>query len=243
MCQNKFLEFVNLSEIRYYLFMDTSSSQNDKSLFDVVVVLGGNVRRTKSGRWVTTSYTEGREKSIGAHARTLAAAELYKQGKAKKFIVSTGQTVTIPGKNIPDPNAPSESAVMKNEMVRYGIPEDDIILEEKSNSTLTNAIESAKIIRQMDFKRIGLLTSFWHLERAMVMFEAQRLDIEGRSITPISADEIVAEISRRHAKIVENMENSPTIKKRLASEVEGIKAFKEGKYKRKPLVWNPTKDK
>ena len=32
------------------------------TLYDVVVVLGGNVRRTKTGRWVTTSYTEGKEK-------------------------------------------------------------------------------------------------------------------------------------------------------------------------------------
>ena len=90
---------------------------------------------------------------------------MYKQGKANKFIVSTGQTVTLPGKNVPDPKAPSESSVMKDEMIRYGIPEEDIILEEKSNSTLTNAIESAKIIREMDFKRIGLLTSFWHLKK------------------------------------------------------------------------------
>lgn len=211
-------------------------------LYDVVVVLGGNVRRTKSGRWVTTSYTEGKEKSIGAHARVMAAAELRKQGKAKIFIVSTGQTVTIPGTDIPDPKTPTEAAVMKEEMVRYGIPAEDIILEEKSDSTLTNAIECAKIIRKMDFKRIGLLTSFWHLERAMVMFESQRLDIEGRSIIPLSADEIVASISKRHAKIVENMENSPTLKKRIAAETEGINAFKEGRYQSKPLGWNPTRD-
>lgn len=220
------------------------SPEVDKPLYDVVVVLGGGVRRTKSGRWVTTSYVEGEEKSIGAHARTLAAAELYKKGLVKTFIVSTGQTVGVPGhNNTLDTTSPTESSVMKGEMVRYGVPESAIILEEKSISTLTNAIESAKIIREMDFKRIGLLTSFWHLERAMVMFEAQRLDIEGRSITPLSADEIVAEISNRHARIVDNMENSPTIKKRLASEVKGIKAFKEGKYKSKPIVWNPIRDK
>jgi uncharacterized SAM-binding protein YcdF (DUF218 family) len=213
------------------------------TLFDVVVVLGGNVRKTRSGKWVTTSYKEGREKSIGAHARTKAAAELYKQGKARKFIVSTGQTVTLPGKNISDPNTPTEASVMKGEMVRYGIPEEGIILEEKSDSTLTNAIETAKIIREMDFKRIGLLTSFWHLERAMLMFEAQRLDIEGRSITPLSADDIVAAKSKRHAKIVENMKNAPTTKKRLEAEVEGIEAFKEGKYKTRSLNWNPIKDK
>lgn len=67
------------------------------SEFDVVVVLGGNIRKTKDGKWKTTSFEEGNEKSIGAHSRTLAAAELYKKKKAVKFIVSTGYTVTIPG--------------------------------------------------------------------------------------------------------------------------------------------------
>jgi uncharacterized SAM-binding protein YcdF (DUF218 family) len=219
-----------------------TSPETQQPLFDVVVVLGGNIRKTKSGRWVTTSYTEGKEKAIGAHARMIAAAQLYKEGKAKKFIVSTGQSVLIEGESEIDKSSPTEAEIMKKEMVRLGIPDEDIILEDKSDSTLANTKESAKIIRAMDFKRIGLLTSFWHLERAMVMFEAQRLDIEGRSIIPLSADDIVAAKSRRHKMVVDEMENSPTIKKRLESETEGIKAFKDGAYKVQPDDWSLTKD-
>lgn len=219
----------------------SSSPEVARPLFDTVVVLGGNIRYFKNRGWVTTSYKEGEEKSIGAHARTRAAAELFKQGKAKTFILSTGQSATLQDDpDTPDPNAPTEAEVMKKEMIKYGVPEDCIILEEKSNSTLTNAIESAKIIKERGFKVVGLLTSFWHLERAMVMFESQRLDTDGVSVIPLSADDIIAEISKRHARVVSQMENSPTIKTRIKSEVKGIRAFKDGDYKQKPLKWNPT---
>ena len=190
------------------------SSENEKLAYDVVVVLGGNIRKSKDGSWKTTSYIEGDEKSIGAHARTLAAAELYKQGKAKNFIVCTGVTTTLPGTNVIDSSAPSEAFVMKQEMVRYGIPKENIILEEESTTTLTNAIEAAKILKQHpEFARAGILTSFWHLERAMVMIESQRLDIFGKSIFPLNADEIIAKRSRRHKKIVSEMKDSDTTKK------------------------------
>ncbi len=218
--------------------------ETDRTLFDVVVVLGGNIRRTKDGRWKTTSYKEGKEKSIGAHARTIAAAELYKLGEAKKFILSTGKTITLQGTNIPDPQTPSEASIMKEELVRYGIPEENIILEEKSTTTLTNAQEVAKILREHhEFKKVGILTSFWHLERSMVFFESQRLDLDGKMLIPLDADQIIAEKSARHAKLVEEMANSDTIDKRIDAEVNGIKLFKEGKYQSKPLKWNPTKDK
>lgn len=215
-----------------------------RTLYDVVVVLGGNIRQGSDGRWKTTSYKEGKEKSIGAHARTLAAAELYKLGEAKTFILSTGKTTTLPGTNIPDQNTPTEASVMKNEMIRYGIPEENIILEEVSTTTLTNAQEVAKILRaHSEFKKVGIMTSFWHLERSMVMFEAQRLDLDGKMLIPLDADQIIADKSARHAKIVGEMANSETIDQRINAEVNGIKLFKEGKYESKPLLWNPTKDK
>lgn len=229
--------------------METNKEPNqtpekNSYLYDVVVVLAGNIRKTKNRGWVTTSYKEGKEKSIGAHARIIAAGELYKLGEANKFILSTGRTVTFSGTDIPDSSAPTEAAVMKKELLREGVPDENIILEENSTTTLTNAQEVAKILREHpEFIRIGVLTSFWHLERSMVMFESQRLDLEGKMLIPLNADEIVAEISHRHAKIVKDMATSETIGKRIDAEVKGVKLFKEGKYQSKPLEWNPTKDK
>lgn len=92
--------------------------------YDIVLVHGGNIRR-KGDKFVSTDFNPGPEKSFGAHTRSRAAAELYRNGEARLFIVSTGKTH-------PDPDAPTEAAVMKAEMVRFGVPAECIIEEDTS---------------------------------------------------------------------------------------------------------------
>lgn len=132
---------------------------------------------------------------------------------------------------------------MKDEMIRYGIPEENIIMEDKSDSTLTNAVEVAKILKEHpEFKKVGLLTSFWHLERATVMFESQRLDLLGKMLIPLNSEDIIAAKSSRHAKIVRFMEEKPSTEKRIEAERRGIEAFKSGAYNSTPHGTNPTKE-
>jgi uncharacterized SAM-binding protein YcdF (DUF218 family) len=198
--------------------------------YDVVVVLGGNIRptiRLTKKVYVTTSHVEGSEKSIGAHARTLAAAELYKRGRASYFIVSTGKTS-------PDPEAPTEAAVMKEEMVRCGVPQGLIIPEDISVNTLENAAECAEIIRQNDFKNIGILTSSWHLSRAMVMFKAQGLEEEGKKLYRISAEKILAEKSPKYKRIIRKVYSTESMRQRVKGEKKGIGDFRAGRYKPQP---------
>lgn len=46
-------------------------------------------------------------------------------------------------------------------------------LEEQSNTTQENALQSAKILNQEGIKTIYLVTHFWHMPRARVQFEKQ----------------------------------------------------------------------
>jgi uncharacterized SAM-binding protein YcdF (DUF218 family) len=46
-------------------------------------------------------------------------------------------------------------------------------LEEQSNTTQENALQSAKILNQEGIKTIYLVTHFWHIPRARVQFEKQ----------------------------------------------------------------------
>jgi uncharacterized SAM-binding protein YcdF (DUF218 family) len=46
-------------------------------------------------------------------------------------------------------------------------------LEERSNTTQENAIQSAKILHQEGIKTIYLVTHFWHMPRARVQFEKE----------------------------------------------------------------------
>jgi uncharacterized SAM-binding protein YcdF (DUF218 family) len=194
--------------------------------FDLVVVLGGNIRLV-NGKYVSTPYKEGTEKSFGGCGRVLTAAMFYHWGIAPRFIVSTGKTH-------PNPDAPTEAAVMKNEMIGCGVPADCITEEGKSLNTLENAIEVAKLLRSGDFhwcKRIGLITSSWHLRRSLAFFDAQGLVAEGRHITPISSDKFVGQIMPELRPIIRELYHTPSMVARLKREKQGVIDFYAGRYK------------
>jgi uncharacterized SAM-binding protein YcdF (DUF218 family) len=50
-------------------------------------------------------------------------------------------------------------------------------LEEQSNTTQENALQSAKILHQEGIQTIYLVTHFWHMPRARVQFEKQGLKV------------------------------------------------------------------
>jgi uncharacterized SAM-binding protein YcdF (DUF218 family) len=50
-------------------------------------------------------------------------------------------------------------------------------LEEQSNTTQENVIQSAKILHQEGIKTIYLVTHFWHMPRAKIQFEKEGLTV------------------------------------------------------------------
>ncbi len=127
---------------------DTSHAR----LVDVVVVLGGGMENDGS----LPEDVQGRINTcIG----------LYKRGIGKKIICSSG--ITRP--NI----AFSEAQAMQHyiETCFPEIPAADILLEEQSKDTVTNAVFSRQIADTYGFKTLVIVTSDYHLERAMYAFD------------------------------------------------------------------------
>jgi hypothetical protein len=69
----------------------------------------------------------------------------------------------------------TEAALMKHNLVtKRGIPEEDIIVEEQSYDTSTNAIFTGDILTKLGFKEQGnvkLITNGFHLARSKELFE------------------------------------------------------------------------
>lgn len=203
--------------------------------YDAILIHGGNIRRTNKG-FSSTNFHEGPEKSIGAHSRSRAASELFKKGEANLFIVSTGKTH-------PDSDAPTEAQVMKDELMRFGVPEDKIIKEEVSLTTLTNLEEVIKIIKQLGLKNIGILSSSWHLARIKAMYDSFKLKDDDIKTTFLSSEKILLDKSKRFLPLIERVYNRQSMKERILKEQQGMKDFKEGKYKSKPIEYNPLDNK
>lgn len=137
---------------------------------NAIVVLGiGTVR------W-------GKDHNLSTHAlgypRLFEAARLYHACKKTKSVcelILSGGDPTHHGK--------SEATVMAKALQSLGIPESDIIMENQSRNTFENAKFTRELIESNEFNHIILVTSGFHLKRALRFFEYQGLSVE-----PASAD-------------------------------------------------------
>jgi uncharacterized SAM-binding protein YcdF (DUF218 family) len=88
--------------------------------------------------------------------------ELFNRGYGKFIIVSGGRG---PGESI------TEAEAMKRYLSDKGIPEDKIICEDKSVSTMTNITNSAKLMKEKGLNSAIIVSNRYHLKRASLMAE------------------------------------------------------------------------
>ncbi|MGC9772338.1 Uncharacterized SAM-binding protein YcdF, DUF218 family [Fervidobacterium changbaicum] len=132
--------FVNLFSKVLYV-PDTSDGG------DYIVVLGGGI----------DEYSGNVE--IGRHTlRRLYKGYLLYKSKPRKVIVTGG----VVSKGIP------EALVMKDVLLSLGVPEEDIVVEDKARNTYQNARFTHDIVKD---KSITLVTSTTHMRRSLMVFK------------------------------------------------------------------------
>lgn len=132
---------------------------------DAIVLLGGMTRGIVPGTGVPDLS--------GNVDRLLHAAALYKAGKAPVLLLTGGNA----------PGFEPEAVSMKKILRTLGIPEEAMVLEEKSRNTRQNAEYSADILHARAVNKILLVTSAYHMRRAE--FEFTRF---GFQIVPAATD-------------------------------------------------------
>ncbi len=128
---------------------------------EVIVLLGGD-----------TFPASPPQPIVQPGQRAFYAAELYRQGRAPRVLVSGGNIEWQAGG---DPSTPA--AQMEDVLVLLGVPPEAITLETESRNTAENARFSAAILRTWGVERIILVTSAIHMPRAKALFEAQGLTV------------------------------------------------------------------
>jgi uncharacterized SAM-binding protein YcdF (DUF218 family) len=78
-----------------------------------------------------------------------------------------------------------EALQLRDELVLWGVPMDDIWIDSVSQNTYENAVESFKILRHYGLEKgkILLVTSGTHMKRSVACFEKQGLEV-----APFSTD-------------------------------------------------------
>ena len=141
---------------------ETSSIENIQTKYDVGVMLGG--MSAFDSKTNTVNFNKNAD-------RLIYTEKLYRKGIINKILISGGSGILIK-------NQYKEAFVMRNHLIENGIPNDDIIIENKSRNTKENAFLSAEILKR-DFqnKSVLLITSALHMKRAIFCFEKAGIEV------------------------------------------------------------------
>ncbi|MGC8901746.1 MAG: YdcF family protein [Fervidobacterium sp.] len=130
-----------------YILSKVLTVDGNKDIGTYIVVLGGGIDQ----------YSGSIE--IGKHTlrRLYTAVELYKK-KPRKILVTGG----IIDKGVP------EALVMRDVLLNFGIPNEDIIVEKNARNTYENAKYTYQILGDVP---ITLVTSTLHMKRSLIVFK------------------------------------------------------------------------
>jgi len=124
---------------------------------DVIVVLGYGPPVDKDGEPVDELAR-----------RVEKAVELYHDGLAPAMIMTGGNTY----------RDYYESSVMKELAVSLGVPADAVVEERQAMDTIGNARYSAGLMRERGWESCIVVSSPYHLKRALKLFEAADLEVQ-----------------------------------------------------------------
>lgn len=122
---------------------------------DAIVLLGGAMRgHTHLGTLADMNQQAD---------RLVHAVALFKAGKAPYIIVSGGSGF----------GDRPEAEQMHDILVIMGVPSSAILLESRSFNTHDNAVYTSQLLQSRGWNNVLLVTSAFHMRRAMGLFEAQ----------------------------------------------------------------------
>lgn len=126
--------------------------------YDYIVILGGMM-----------SYYDTQTHQIGVNSsidRLLQGLKLYKKGYAQKILISGGDGSLL--KSIG-----KEADIIKMYLNDIGLDSDSILIESESQNTYENAKHSTQILLNDSAQKILLVTSAFHMRRALACFKKQ----------------------------------------------------------------------
>lgn len=163
------LLYVSANELTAFLLMRGLEHQypvitsTDVPPAEAIVALGGTVYPIKFPR-VEAEEISG--------SRMLRVSRLFHAGKAPVIVCSGG---TLYKSSLGTER--SEAEDIRDVLMSHQVPESALLLEKSSWNTNENAKATAKILREKGIKKIILVTSAFHMPRAVALFEREGFEV------------------------------------------------------------------
>ena len=150
------------NKLIFYLEKDYSIQDiSTVSKADAIVVLSGMIEVIKTNNNLDYEFNDSID-------RILSGIDLFKENKAPLLILTNGKlpwSIGIP-----------EGEYLKNFSIKYGIPEESILLTKNVQNTDQEA-KSIKKLLNTNEANIILVTSAFHMPRAKKVFEAENIKV------------------------------------------------------------------
>lgn len=121
---------------------------------DAVVVFGAR------------AYADGRL-SDALEDRIRTACELYREGLAKRLVLSGG----------PGDGAITEASAMRNYAVNHGVRAQDIFVDDKGLNTDATVRDTVPLLRQWQARRVLAVSHFYHLPRIKLAYQRAGFEV------------------------------------------------------------------
>ncbi len=157
--------------IKAYEF-PTSQIQNTKKYTYGVLLTGGLINESKSQDSALFLGPQG--------DRLWQTVELYRAKKIQKIIISGGD-----GYDRKKENHATENDKAREFLIKTGVYVGDILQEKDAVNTYENAKFTKKLLLPQT-EKVLVITSAFHLKRALACFKKQKIYADGFATTPIS---------------------------------------------------------
>lgn len=128
---------------------------------DVIIMLGG-------GAMPDSPDVDGVGALCSSPANRLLTAVRLQRKLGVPILLSGGQVYEDTG---------AEAKIARRILIDLGVPEEQILVETRSVNTTQNARYSAEILRAQGLTQPILVTSAFHMKRAVLNFEKQGIDV------------------------------------------------------------------
>ena len=219
---------------------------------DAFSLLGNGVKKVgTAGVWKTGGYadTGARGDINGSHAGVIVIRRLEKEYFPEAKIVTNSYNAAT--KDWPEER---HAEVAAAEFRAAGIPEEDIIVQQDSVSTVSELLENIRLAEENNWKHLVIFTNGAQVERARAMLEkidtvfdplefrkqpeikkalASFLEKRKRNevrINIVSAEDALERMDERYARIVQNIRESPLYVESKARQDKAASQIREGTY-------------
>lgn len=189
--------------------------------YDYLIVLASEIVK-KGNEFEMPEFYDG--KSQGCQWRLDAAIIMFQEGRIDTIIVVGGKVRDECLKANGE-----KTDVMANYLIKNDIPKEKIIKISSATNTQGNARAIKKYVEKNHLNgKIGLLTSFYHLPRAMKFFIR-----EGLCFEPVICESILLDHPDYGLNKIHQFYINTKMLERFNAEIQGLADLEKGKYKPK----------